>query len=263
MCQTAFTEVNRPMQVTSPLGQDVLLLAGFTGQEGISQLFRFQLDLLARNRQEVAFEKFLGQPLTVQLADADEQCRYFNGIASRVFQGMSDDTFTSYHIQIVPRIWLLTNRAQCRIFQRLSVPEILRKVLEGFDVEYQIQGTFYPREYCVQYRETDFDFISRLMEEEGIYYFFKHTDGAHKLVLANTPPAHPDIPEPSTLVFHGAEEEPEEDGRNVYSWSKAQELRPGKYTLYDQHFEFPRRHLEAERVIHSAVEVGETNHRLR
>src|SRR5437588_127803 len=83
--------------------------------------------------------------------------------------------------------WLLTKRAQSRIFQHQSVPDILKKVLTGVDVAYEIQGTFEPRDYCVQYRETDFHFASRLMEEEGIYYFFKHTANGHKMVLANSP----------------------------------------------------------------------------
>jgi type VI secretion system secreted protein VgrG len=90
-------------------------------------------------------------------------------------QGGRDQTMTRYSMTVVPKFWLLTQCFQSRIFQQISVPDILRKVLTGLDVEYLIQGTFEPRDYCVQYPESDFHFAARLMEEEGIYYFFKFT----------------------------------------------------------------------------------------
>ena len=85
-------------------------------------------------------------------------------------QGQS--TFIRYHAELVPRLWLLTKNFQSRIFQHMSIPDILKQVLADLDVSFQIQGTFQPREYCVQYRESDFQFASRLMEEEGIYYYW-------------------------------------------------------------------------------------------
>src|SRR5262249_12742891 len=156
-----------------------------------------QLDLLAENTREIPFDKLLGQKVTVNLLlpGPGNKRRYFSGLCSRVTQGMQDRAFTSYRMEVVPQFWLHTRKAQCRIFQHLSVPEILKKVLEGLDVDYQIQGTFHPRDYVVQYRETDFNFVSRLMEEEGIFYFFKHTESGHQMVLANTPSSHPDVPE--------------------------------------------------------------------
>ena len=95
-------------------------------------------------------------------------------------------------------MWLLTKRTQSRIFQHVSVPDILKKVFEGFEVAYQIQGTFEPRDYCVQYRESDFAFASRLMEEEGIYYFFRHTADGCEMVVANTPAGTPPCRIPTT-----------------------------------------------------------------
>ena len=106
---------------------------------------------------------------------------------------------------MVPEFWKLTKKAQSRIFQHKSVPDILKKVLEGLDVTYEIQGTFHPRDFCVQYRETDFNFASRLMEEEGIYYFFKHTSDGHKMVVANTPQSHPDMPTVAKFIYEDVE----------------------------------------------------------
>src|SRR5205807_2866765 len=139
---------------------------------------------LAKNSQEVAFDKLLGQQITVQLGLPGKQKRYINGICNRVSQGARDEEFTEYRVDIVPQFWLLTRRAQSRIFQHLSVPDILKKVLEGLEVTWELQGAFQARDYCVQYRETDFNFASRLMEEEGIYYFFTHGDSGHKMVVA-------------------------------------------------------------------------------
>src|SRR5262249_5263768 len=171
-----YTQTNRPMAVTTPLGPDVLLLTGLSGLEGLSQLFRFELDLVAETAKEIAFDKLLGQPVAVRLALAGGGQRYFHGICSRFTQGASDATFTSYRLEVVPHFWLWTKRAQSRIFQHKTVPDILKEVLEGLDVAFELPGTWHARDYCVQYRESDFAFASRLMEEEGIYYYFKHSE---------------------------------------------------------------------------------------
>src|SRR5262249_9011151 len=149
----------------------------------ISELFHFQLDLLAENRKEIPFDRLLGQKVTASLLlpGPARKRRYFSGICSRVTQGARDRIFTAYRLEVVPQFWLLTRRAQSRIFQHLTVPDILKKVLQGLDVAYEIQGPFEPRDYCVQYRETDYNFASRLMEEEGIFYFFKHTESGHQM----------------------------------------------------------------------------------
>jgi type VI secretion system secreted protein VgrG len=256
-----YTQSNRPITVTTPLGKDALLLVGFTGHEAISRLFSFHLELLAENKKEIAFDKLLGQKISVSLSHLDKK-RFFNGICNRVSQGMRDETFTHYRMEIVPQFWFLTRRVQSRIFQHVTVPEILKKVLEGLDVSYQIQGTFEPRDYCVQYRESDFDFASRLMEEEGIFYFFKHTADGHQMLLANTPQSHADLPLDSKVIF----EEMEGGTRNEYrafSWNKVQELRSGKYTLWDHSFELPHKSLEAEEPILESVQVGEVTHKLK
>ena len=101
-----------------------VLLAGCNGHEAISQLFRFQLDLLAENSRDVAFDRLLGQKITVELDVAGGQKRYFSGICNSIAQGERDEVFTSYQMRIVPQFWLLTQKAQSRIFQQLTVPEI-------------------------------------------------------------------------------------------------------------------------------------------
>jgi type VI secretion system secreted protein VgrG len=261
MANGTATQANRPLAVSTPLGHDALLLVGFQGQEAISHLFHFELDLLADNQTDVVFDRLLGQAVTVRLAQAEAASRLFHGIVQRVRQGNRDRFFTHYFLDIVPQAWLLTRKAQCRIFQNLSTPDILRKVFAGLNVAFQVQGTFYPRDYCVQYRETDFDFASRLMEEEGIWYFFRHTAQGHQMVLANTPLAHPVLAEPNPILYEQVTGGLRDDFR-ITGWEKAQELRSGKVTLWDHSFELPYRHLEADKVVCNGVPVGMKDHKL-
>src|SRR5437879_9888662 len=134
-------------------------------------------------------------------------------------------------MDVVPPRWMLTKTAQSRLFQHIPAPDILKKVLEGLNVRYDILGDWVPRDYCVQYRETDFNFASRLMEEEGIFYFFKHGDKGHPMVLANAPASHPNLPEASKLIYETLQGGTRNEDR-VYDWDKVQELRSGKYLLW-------------------------------
>jgi type VI secretion system secreted protein VgrG len=256
----SFTQAQRPLKVTTPLSPDALLLVGLTGQEGLSQLFTFQLDLIATNETEIAFDKLLGQPVAVSLAMPGDKTRNFHGICCRVSQGAREEVFTSYRMDVVPQLWLLTRRAQSRIFQHITVPDILKKLHDGIDVDWQIQGKFEPRDYCVQYRETDFNFVSRLMEEEGIYYYFKHSPSGHKMVVANTPQSHADVPGATTIHFTGMAGGRLKDDR-IFFWEKMQELRSGKYTLWDHCFELPHKHLEADKTIPDSIQVGTVTHK--
>jgi len=253
---------NRPMKLTTALGEDALILTRFSGHEGLSELFEYCLETLWEDRNKpIAFEHLLGQKATVEIAISSRP-RYFNGIVSRVTQGERDqEEFMHYGLQVVPQLWLLSRTAQSRIFQHLSVPQILQQVLAGMNVAYEIQGTFEPREYCVQYRETDFAFVSRLMEEEGIYYYFKHSNDGHKLVLANTPQSHVEIPYHPKVVYEEMSGHTL-DTERVFGWNKVQEIRSGKYVAWDSTFEMPGKHLEAEKTILETVTVGRTKHKL-
>lgn len=259
---TTATQTGRPLTVSTPLGKDVLLLVACQGQEGISRLFHFQLDLLAENTRDVVFDRILSQKITVELALPGGQKRHFNGICSRIIQGERDPFFTSYQLEMVPQLWLLTRKTQSRIFQHQSVPDILKTVLDGFDVKFELQGSFHPRDYCVQYRETDFAFASRLMEEEGIYYYFKHSADRHQMIVANSPQSHAELATASKITYQEMKGGLVPDDR-IFSWQKAQELRSSKVTLWDHCFELPHKHLEADKTIQESVQVGKVAHRLK
>lgn len=256
-----YAQAERPIAITTPLGKDVLLLNGFRGHETISQLFAFQLDLLAEATADIKFDKILGQNVTLEMRLVNEDKRYFNGIVQRFSQGgRTDADFIHYTADVVPKIWLLTKSVRSRIFQHLSIPDILKKVFAGYDVSYEITAVFKPRDYCVQYRESDFDFASRLMEEEGLYYFFKHSAGGHQMVITDN--STPTIAGQSTIIYEELQGGVREDVR-VMGWEKSQELRSGEYTLWDHSFELPAKNLEAKQKTVESVTVGKVTHKFK
>ena len=253
---------DRKLRVNTPLGPDELILTGFWGTEAISTLFGFRLEMLAENKTKVAFDAILGQKVTVYLALADGSETYLNGLCVKLAQGGRNDLFTEYEAALVPDVWRLTRKAQSRIFQRMTVPEILKKVFAGFTVDWQLNEKYEPRDYCVQYRETDYNFAARLMEEEGIYFYFEHSDGDHKMIASDSPSDHPDLAGDSKLIYEEVEGGVRDENR-VWAWRKEQEIRPGKYLLWDHSFELPHKHLEAEALIHDSVPVGKETHKLK
>jgi type VI secretion system secreted protein VgrG len=257
----AYTQTDRPLKITTPLGPDILLITAWKGHEEISGLFNFQADLIADRKNKVRFDQIVGQSVTVEMRLLDNSKRYFNGIVRRFSQGLRDESFVHFQAEVVPKLWLLTRNVRSRIFQHLTVPDILKQSLAGLNVNYEISGTYYPRDYCVQYRESDFNFVSRLMEEEGIYYFFKHSDGDHQLVVSDITTSHPDVPGQSSAIYDEIGREVRTDMR-VVDWEKSQEVRSGKCTLWDHCFELPGNHLEANEKTIGDVQVGKVSHKL-
>ncbi len=226
--------------LTTPLGPDKLLLKGFKGSEGISRLFRFELDLLSED-PNIDYTQIIGKAVTISITQADGKPRYLNGVISRFGQAGADETFTSYHAEMVPWLWFLTRTADCRIFQDKTVLDIITVVFSelGFsDFHNVTQGTYQSLDYCVQYRETSFNFVSRLMEENGIFYFFQHEQDRHVLMLGDSTSANVDCPGQNQFRFyfetHAVLDEDVVDG-----WQVEQELRTGKCTLSDYNFETP------------------------
>ncbi len=251
-----YTQENRLLKLDTPLGADVLLLQGFTGRDGISELFKFNLDLLS-TQDNIKFKSIIGQSVTIRvlLSDGSSE-RYFNGFVSRFAQSGPGAGVTNYQMEVVPWLWFLTRVADCRIFQNMTVPDILKKVFQsrGFsDFKNSLTGSYDPVEYCVQYRETDFNFISRLMEHNGIFYYFEHEDGKHTMVLADSSSAHQACPNQSSANY--SESSGNTNAEDVVTgWQMEQELRTGKYSLTDYNFETPAANLMANEP--TVVEVG-------
>ena len=242
----AYTQENRLIAIDTPLGKDALLLAGFKGIEKISGLFSFGLNLLSENHN-ITFEDIIGKNVTVSIILADGDKRFFNGIISSFSQGRGggeaggDPHFSHYAATMVPWLWLLKRTADSRIFQKLSVPDIVEKIFtekEFLDYKLPLNDSYDKRDYCVQYRETDFNFISRLLEEEGICYFFEHDEKKHTLILADASDKFKPCPKQESARYQiSAGGWLEEDV--ITSLEKMQEIRPAKYSINDFNFEIP------------------------
>jgi len=246
------TQENKLLSIETPLGKDTLLLARFNGQEGLSEMFYFDMDLFSE-QQSIVFKDIIGENVTISITLADGSKRFFNGLISRFSQehGSSDtkDKLQSsyYSATMVPWLWLLTRTSNSRIFQNLSVPDIVEKVFsdKGFThYKFNLNASYDPREYTVQYRETDFNFISRLLEEEGIYYFFEHEDGKHTLVIADHSGVNIPCPTQESAKFKviGREDFGHED--QIESLKMAKQIQAGKYTLNDYNYEIPNTDLK-------------------
>ncbi len=235
------TQETHRIAITTPLGKDALLLRGFSGSEAISQLFHFDLDLLSEN-DSISFQDVVGKNVTLHINTAEGGRRHWNGFISRFSQGPQERRLTAYHAQMVPWLWFLTRTSDYRIFQNMKVPDIVTKIFTDLnfqDFELRLKGTYTPRDYCVQYRETDFNFVSRLMETEGISYFFDHQDGKHILVLADDPSANkpcPNQPE-ARYHFYGPGATYEED--LITEWHYHEQFRTGAWSQTDYNFETP------------------------
>lgn len=231
-----YTQTGRLISLTTPLGEDKLLLTGFTGHEAISQLFNFHLTTLSEDR-EIDFTQIVGQSVTINVIQSDDSLRFFNGVASHFACTGTSGDMVRYELQVVPKLWTLTRYADCRIFHNKQAPDIIKQVLGDRGIKFQsnLTGAYKPLEYCVQYRETDFNFISRLMEQFGIFYFFQHEDGDHTMVLGDSTSAHLDCPGQSNAGFNLATGGLDA-GDVVNAWSIGQELRSGKHSLTDYNF---------------------------
>jgi type VI secretion system secreted protein VgrG len=242
VAQEEYSQDHRLIAVDTPLGKDVLLLQEITGIEGISSLFSYELNLLAYENDSIVFKDIVGQKVTITLNLPDGTPRYINGYVSRFTQGGTDARlFTHYHAQVVPWLWFLTRQADCRIFQNLAVPDIISQVFNLFDFKdfrLSLKGSYPQLEYCVQYRETSFNFVSRLMEEFGIFYYFDHsTEGKHTMVLADQSSTLPACP--SSPVSYDTQVGGLEDPEVISNWHVGQEVRTGKYTVTDYNFITP------------------------
>jgi type VI secretion system secreted protein VgrG len=238
----AYTQANRPIRVNTQLGEDVLLLNGFNGQEGVSELFSFQLELASVD-PDLDPQAFLRTPvvLTIDLTNGSQ--RTIHGLARRLTQLGRRDDLVFYRAEIVPWLWFLTLSRECRIYQELSVPEIidqLFKRLGYYDFEFRLNHSYAPRLFCVQYRETHLNFVSRLLEEEGIFYFFEHARDKHTLVLADAPGAFPDCPAAEVARYTTDASHMEEV---VWEMEREHSIQPGKVTLADYDYLQPHLNL--------------------
>lgn len=233
---------NRLLSIESPLGKDELLLVSCNGSEYISDIFEYQLDLLSNNL-EIKPQDIVGKQVTIKINTPE--IRYINGhINSFTLGDLSEelDSLRTYKATLIPWFWFLSKRKNCRIFQKKSVLDIIKSVISdsGYsDYKLQTTGTYPVRDYCVQYNETDYDFINRLLQEEGISYYFTHTDSKHTLIFTDANTGYDTCKENSIKYSRGSLMEP-----HINDWSRTYQFSSGKVSTTDYDFTAPGKNLE-------------------
>jgi type VI secretion system secreted protein VgrG len=232
--------------MTSPLGADALIPIRLSAHEGISRCFSCTVRVVSQTGP-VDPDKLLNHPACITLQSRNNPIRYFHGIvrasaSQGKVRGRANDEYYAYELTMVPRLWFLNQTTDCRVFQQMSVPDILQQIF----TDAGLTGASLPqgadkREYTVQFNETDLTFATRLMEEEGYFYFFEHSASGHKLIVADQNTAFKDIPD-ATLWLSGGD-----DPVSVTQWSHQAQTERGRMLLKDYDPESPDASLQADK----------------
>lgn len=220
------------------------MLSRISGHEQLGRPFDFEVSLLSKSR-EVSPAEVLGKPMVLHLPVSPTETRYFHGLVSQLSAEGMQGRHWLYRARMRPWLWFLSCTSNCRVFQNKTVPEIAKEIFSehgfsDFDAA-SFAGDHRRWEYLVQYRESDFTFISRLFEQEGLYYYFEHSEAKHTLVLAGGG-ASPHKPGPGYERVRYAKQH---DTDHLFEWHCAHHLQPGTYVLDDYYYEEPRRALQA------------------
>jgi type VI secretion system secreted protein VgrG len=251
------TQENRQIKLGTPLGPDALLVTAFSGREEMSKLFQFTLEMISE-QPDIKHHDIVGKNVTVSIERSDGSLRYFNGFVSRFSAGDEEQGRRNFRAEIVPWLWFLTRTADCRIFQKLKVPDIVKQIFDeaGFsDYKFNLKQDHSEWEYCVQYRESDFQFVSRLMEQEGIFYYFKHENGKHTMVISDHKSGYYDGDEKQVDFPATVGEKAIKD--HITSWQHEYEYATGKWAQSDYNFETPSTSLLTQ--IGSVIKISDND----
>jgi type VI secretion system secreted protein VgrG len=238
---TTMPTTSERVELITPLG-DELLFHGMHAQEELSRLGEYHLDLLSKNKN-VDRDKILGAKVSIKVMLENDKVRYFNGFVSRFSRGAGLGRYARYYAVVKPWLWFLTRTSDCRIFQDKNVKQIVEDVFADHpqlaDFAFELSEDYHAYKYCVQYRETDFNFVSRLLEHEGIYYYFRHTDGHHTLVMTDSVDKHDPFSGYETLKFIPPQILVKPGVEHINAWDITREVQPGVYAHDDYDFERP------------------------
>ena len=224
----------RIAELKTPLGEDKLALTRFDGSEGLSELFAFNVEALSET-EITNFDSALGAKCTVSIF-SHGKTRHFNGmLVEAQWIGMRDEIFV-YRLLLRPWLWLLSRVSDCRIFTKMTAPKIIEKIFakHGFATcRPELTESYEEIEYCVQYRETDLNFVTRLMEQFGMYYFFEHGDDQHTLVLADAKSSHPKLPGGGSIPYRVVVGKQRRKEEHLSHWIPGRRFNSGKVVLND------------------------------
>jgi type VI secretion system secreted protein VgrG len=242
-------EADRPLAFHCPLGDDVLLVRHLVGHERLGGCFEYTVTLFSEDHN-LQLESLLGKHATVEVRLGLEKPRFFDGIVCEFGHLGTAESHALYRVVLRPWLWLLTRNRDCRVFQKQTALEIAKQIFHerGFsDLEEHLFAALTTREYCVQFRESDFAFITRLFEHEGIYYFFRHELSKHTLVLADSLSAHDPTPGFETIQFSQIPEEKKSAIGRFFDWATTKQVLVGRVSLNDYDFKKSRALLAVDR----------------
>lgn len=230
-----FTQETRHLRIQTGLDEDLLLLRRFSGVEGFSRLFHFDLDLLSPSGT-IKPQDIVGDNVSITIEPENQEPRFFNGfVKSFQYTGLETRGLYAYKAEVVPWFWFLSKRTDCRVFQNQTVQEIVEFIFNelGFpDYVFALVEKHPKLEYCVQYNESDLDFISRLLEQEGIYYFFEHQPDKNILHLSDDASHYSDLATSQIEHSSGARE-----AHYIKLWQHLYQYCSGAYAQTDFDFE--------------------------
>lgn len=238
---------DRKTTVQTPLGSEALTFTHFIGRDEVSRCFAFTVGFISPDENVDAL-KLLGKPLSVEGESGDKK-RWFSGLVTDFRLTRIEERFAYYEAEVRPWLWLLGNSTDCRIFQNMSVVEIVEKIFSKYKAakfEKRLQGSYEAREYCVQYDESDLDFVQRLLEHEGIMYFFEYAEGEHTLVLADAMNKLKPAPGYGSVKFRAEGDPVRRDEEYMTDWVSTSSVQPGIFAHTDYDFTKPGADLMAQ-----------------
>ncbi|WP_210478067.1 type VI secretion system Vgr family protein [Pantoea ananatis] len=234
-------------RITVQLPAQGLLFRRLSGSEALSQSFVLQAELLSTDAR-IDRKSLLGKPVTFTLPTdgllSAVNPRYINGKITQIgvrSEELGGVRYAVYGLTVESDLWPMKRDRNLRIFQSQTVPQIVQTLLKeyGVNVETRLAGSYRVWEYCVQYQESSFDFISRLMELEGMYYFFRHEADKHTLVLCDAPDQHQPFPGYETIAYHVTPSGGSVTEEGVSQWALSESVTPGMYSTDDYDFRKP------------------------
>ncbi len=258
---------NRQLRLKGPLGPKKMILVRADVAEKMSTLTETDIQFISPDHN-LKMEDVVGQRLSLELDDEEGNTRHWHGhCISCAFEGRMGGQGL-YRAEVRPWLWFLTLHADCRIFQEKSALEVIKEIFSdrGFsDIQDKTSSNFEKREYLVQYRETDYEFVTRLMEEEGMYYYFTHDDSKETLVLADGSGSHSPLQDAAEIRFEFKEDGGSGGGAgsfkrgedHIYEWKSSERVNTGKVSLTDYDFTKPTTDLKAL----TAIPKGKHSHK--
>lgn len=252
----------RSFEFQGALGDDVEF-DSMALEERLGYMFDYKITVVSE-RGDLKPSHFLNKSFTVKMAMPERPERFFNGYCVHFQRGAVRGEWFTYHVQLAPWLWYLTRTSDCKIFQKKTVPQIIKEVFadESRQVfEDRLSGTYRPWDYCVQYRETDFQFVSRLMEQEGIYYYFEHSDGKHKMMLCDNKSSHKSTSNPK-LLFLPVGSGPKSQQEYIRTWAEEREIQPDRFSLDDFDYETPGNDMRTSRQADNNQNAGSSDYEM-